>query len=206
MKKLALLFSISVVLLPTIVMSATCVPYSENYALEANGAKGTLAKVQTITGNHYSITSTINASKFFVTKTIVQTATGTCDAQGEVIAKNFMVTKDDNSDNEKLATNQFDTLSLVLFLSNSLSSNLTSFPSTQLLYNGKPMTVQCEISNANSTLTLGDGKNISAIQVACATADNATVLSYAFSQDPAHKMLSANAVEEGRTTLSAIID
>ncbi len=206
MKKLALLCSLSGALLPTIVMSVTCVPYSENYALEANGAKGTLAKVQTIKGNNYSITSTINASKFFVTKTIVQTATGTCDAQGEVIAKNFMVTKDDNSENETLAENQFDTLSLVLFLSNSLSANLTSFPQTQLLYNGKSIAVQCAISSANATFTSGGGQSISATQITCATADNATVLSYAFSQDPAHKMLSANAVEEGKTTLSAIIN
>ena len=89
MRKLVLLCASLLAFSPVISMASPCTSYNESYTLNANGATGTLAKVQVISGNNYSITSTINVSKFFVSKTIVQTATGTCDANGNIVAQNF---------------------------------------------------------------------------------------------------------------------
>lgn len=197
----------STVVLPVVSMASACLPYNENYSLTANGASGTLAKVQTISGNNYSITSTINVSKFFVSKTIVQTATGTCDANGNIVAQNFSNSNGDNSaGSTSLGNNQLDTLSLVLFLSNALGSNLSKFPVISLLYNGKALSVQCAIVNSNASVTSNSGQTLPATAITCATADNATQLNYSFSQDAAHNMLTASVVENGTTTLSAVIN
>ncbi|MES2203714.1 MAG: hypothetical protein V4496_00685 [Pseudomonadota bacterium] len=193
--------------LPALAVASPCTAYNENYTLNANGATGTLAKVQVINGNNYSITSTINVSKFFMSKTIVQTATGTCDANGNIIAQNFSNSNNDNNAGAiTLGNNELDTLSLVLFLSSTLSSNTPTFPVVPLLYNGNTISVQCAITSVKATVTLNGGQIIPATAITCATADNAIALNYSFSQDAAHMMLAANAIENGTTTMTAIIN
>ena len=207
MKKLTLLCASLFVFLPVISVASPCTAYNENYTLNANGATGTLAKVQVINGNNYSITSTINVSKFFMSKTIVQTATGTCDDNGNIVAQNFSNSNNDNNAGPAaLSNNELDTLSLVLFLSSTLSSNTPTFPVVPLLYNGNQISVQCAVTNANATVTSNSGQTISATNITCATADNAIALNYSFSQDPLHMMLAANAIENGTTTMSAVIN
>ncbi len=207
MKKLSLFCLSLFAFLPVISLASPCAPYNENYTLNANGATGTLAKVQVIQGNNYSITSTINVSKFFVSKTIVQTATGTCDANGNIIAQNFSNNKgDNNTSSASLGNNELDTLSLVLFLSSTLNSNTPTFPVVPLLYKGNTISVQCAITNTNATVTLNNSKTIPATNITCATTDQSIVLDYLFSQDVVHMMLAAKIIENGTTTLSAVIN
>lgn len=205
MRKIALLYAALFAFSPVISMASPCTAYNENYSLTANGATGTLAKVQVINGNHYSITSTINVSKFFMSKTIVQTAIGTCDANGNIVAQSFS-NNNNNAGPTTLGNNEFDTLSLVLFLSSTLNSNTPTFPVIPLLYNGNQISVQCAVTNANATVTSNGGQTIPATNITCATADNAIALNYSFSQDSSHMMLTANAIENGTTTMSAVIN
>lgn len=207
MKKLILWSLPFFVVMPMIGTASPCTEYNENYTLQANGANGTLNKVQVMSGNNYSITSTINVSKFFISKTIVQIATGTCDANGNIIAQSFLINNDNNNaDPISLSSNQLDTLSLVFFLSSTLSSNTPTFPLIPLLYNGNTISVQCVIMDPNASITSNSGETISAINIACATADNSITFNYSFSQDLMHMMLAANAVENGATTMSAVIN
>ena len=104
-----------------------------------------------------------------------------------------------------MGNNELDTLSLVLFLSSTLNSNTPTFPVVPLFYNGNHISVQCSITNLKATVTLDGGKTIPATAITCATADNAIALNYSFSQDALHMMLAANAIENGTTTMSALI-
>ncbi len=197
MKKYILLCLPVLLTLPGMGIAATCVPYNNViYALQANGANGTLTKTQTCSGDNnsgnYSITSQINVSKGFFSKEINQTATGTYASPNTIVAQNFT-----NSNNSaSLPTGNLDTLSLALYLSSSLSANITTFPALPVFYNSNTITVQCAIiPSASSTA-----------QISCPTADNSQVLNYSFSPDSSYLMLSANAVENGVTTMSAAIN
>ena len=200
MKKLILLCAPIFSLLPVIGMTATCVPYSNViYSLQANGANGTLTKSQTCTGDSnngsYAINSQINVKKGFFSKQINQAATGTYASPNTITAQSFI----NSNNNAPLPPSNLDTLSLVLYLSSSLSANMTTFLALPIFYNGNTITVQCAMSTGSSTA-------VPATQITCPTADNATVLSYSFSQDASPQMLTAPAVENGTTTMSAAIN
>lgn len=206
MKKRALLCVPLFVFLPAIGMAASCLPYNVNYALQANGASGTLVKSQIISGNQYSITSTINVSKFFVTKTIVQTATGTCDAQGNIVAQQLIVNKDNAVQTVPLNEGVFDSLSLVASLSNGLRSGLTSFSPFKLWYSGNVVSILCQVIDLHASVSPGNGQSIPATNVICASPDKTLVLGYSFSQDSQGMMLSATSTENGTQNLTAIIN
>ena len=207
MKKLLLWTLPFFVVMPAIGIAATCAPYKNViYSFQANGANGTLTKSQTCTedsnSGSYSITSQINVSKGFFSKEINQTATGTYASPNTIVAQNFT-----NSNNSaSLPTGDLDTLSLVFYLSSSLSANITTFPATLVFYNGNTITVQCAVTNANITVTTGTGAVIPATQISCPTADNSIILTYSFSQDLLAIMLAATSTENGTETLSAIIN
>lgn len=202
MKKFILSASMSVLLIPSISLSMPCVPYNNViYTIQANGANGTLKKSQSC-DKDYLIDSVINASKGWFSKTISQQALGTYAPANIIIPSNYTA----SNNQTKLTANQLDPLSLVLYLSASLSASMTNFPSINLLYNGNSISVQCSMNKTNISIVTGAGENISATQVTCSTANNSVVLDYSFSQDTAAMMLAASAMENGSQTFSAVIN
>lgn len=198
------------IVMPAVGMAAVCTSYGHevaSYALETPKANGTLTKTQICTGNGdkgtYVITSEIDVSKFGVSRTIKQIAAGTYAAPNTIVAQTFQTSADKDA---ALISGDLDTLSLVLYLSSSLSAGITTFPVVPLFYNDQTVLVQCSVTDANTTVPSSAGKSLPATTLVCATKDNAVVLTYSFSQDPLHIMLAANAVEKGETTMSAVIN
>lgn len=210
MKKLIACSLAFFIVMPAAGMAAVCTSYghdSASYALETPKANGTLTKMQICTGDGdsgtYVITSEIDVSKFGVSRTIKQIAAGTYAAPNTIVAQTFKTSADKD---DSFISGDLDTLSLVLYLSSSLSANLTTFPVTPLFYNDQTILVQCSVTDANATVPSSAGKSLPATTLVCATKDNAVVLTYSFGQDSLHTMLAAHAVEKGETTMSAVIN
>ena len=189
--------------------TTTCVPYADViYLLQAKGgASGTLTKSQTciVNSGSYSINSQINVKKGFFPKQITQTASGTYASPNAITAKTFTMSENSQA---SLPAGDLDVLSLVLYLSSSLGANITKFPVIPLFYNDQTISVQCSVAEANATVTTSSGNSIPVTNVVCTTSgqSNAIRLTYSFSQDTTHQMLAASAVENGTTTMSAIIN
>ena len=208
MKKLALFGWSLLMLTPMMGIAATCAPYNDVvYALQANGASGTLTKTQTCNGDNnngqYSITSDIKVSKAFFSKEIKQASTGTYASPNTITAQTFI---NSNTSNSALPANDLDTLSLVLYLSSSLSSNSSFSSSIPLYYDNNTVMVKCSVTSANATVTTGAGAVVPATQVTCATDDNSVVLEYSFSQDAAAILLAATSTENGTQVLATTIN
>lgn len=206
MKKFALFNLSCFALLPSLSIALTCVPYSRvQYALQANGATGTLTKTQTCTGDGsngaYTITSDIHVTKAIFSKEINQTAQGTYASPNTINAQSFLSSSNAGA---TLPAGNLDTLALVLYLSSSLNSNSEFSPHLPVFYNNSPILVDCS-ANTPVSVTTASGSTVPATSVTCATPDNSVVLGYAFAQDSA-MMLEATATENGTQTLSAIIN
>jgi hypothetical protein len=203
MQKLVFLSLVFLFVIPTLSIADPCVPYSNiAYAIQANGASGTLTKNQGCDNGVYSISSQINVSRGFFSKQITQAANGAFASPNLITAQNFTSSNNDAA----FITGDMDPLSLVLYLSSSLSASITTFPAMPLFYNGNTISVQCAVSNANASVTTGAGIVVTATEVTCATADNATLFNYSFSQTAPFTMLAATSIENGTQILSAVIN
>jgi hypothetical protein len=193
-------------LLPLQGITCTCVSYSTAYALQAQGATGTLTRVQQCNNDHYTITSQINVSKFFISKQITQTATGLCNTEN-FSPLTFAIDNNGSTQSTALSPSVIDTLSLPLFLSNAVASGVTTFASMSLLYNGNTIAVQCATPHLEDHVISNSGANIAATAVTCTSADNTLVLKYFFKQNVHNPvMIAANVVENNATIFSAVIN
>jgi len=208
MNKVTLLSLPFFIVMPALSVAAPCVPYDNVvYSLQADGATGTLTKSQACTGDAnsgaYAITSQIDVKKAIFSRQVTQNATGTYTSPNTIGAQSFTTTSDKDA---SLPSGTLDTLSLVLYLSDTLDAKTPSFMPIPLFYNGKTISVQCAIKDLNTTITSNSGQNITVTNITCAAVDNSTVLNYSFGRDRLHMLLAATVIEGDETKMTMRIN
>ncbi len=202
MRRIFFSIFLAMLIIPTFRSLVACTSYSNQiYDFESNGARGTLKKSQTCSDGRYTINSTINVSKGWFSKTIIQQASGRYADKNRIFPENYTIF----NKSVPLKSKQMDQLSLALYLSDSLNAGISKFPLIKLLYNGNSMLAQCVITDRIMTIQTGSGKNVSATRVLCSKEDNSMILNYTFSKDSAATMLSLSTEENGKQVLSALI-
>lgn len=188
----------------------TCLyPYNNNYALTIDGHTGILTRTQALQAdnNSYNIRAVAVVTAFFSTHTVNQFAQGRYDNLA-ITPLSYATDQGGNGlQTTKLLNNTIDTVSLPLILACGLnagtSSSIFSAP-ILVLYKKNTVATTCSITNSAASVIV-DSTAVAATEVTCATADDAVVLNYFFSQDDSYTLLSATDTEQGSLVFSTIL-